>query len=118
MVGRGHRAQSPVEHIDDQASGAIEDPDARRAVRARRPTPERIARVEVRVDGVEKRLERMDGKLDGIVEYAARADAERERRSAADAVALERRRKFLLSLISALGAAAALVIGAFAKGCL
>lgn len=102
QAARRAREAAAPEFVDEEATGRYEGPDLQR-IRERRPTPQRIARVEVRVDTLEKSVARMDGKLDAIVDYAARADAERERRSKAEADALERRRRYSIRLIKALG---------------
>ena len=96
---------------EEECTGRYEGDDLAR-IRARRPTPERIAKLEAKHDSLALTVSRMDGKLDTLVDLAAKSDAERERRSAADAVALERRRKHAIAVIGALGTAIAAVVGA------
>jgi hypothetical protein len=102
----------PTEAFDDP-TGQHEGEELAR-LRARRLTPERIARLETKHDTLALEVARMAGTLDAVHTFAVKADAERERRAAADERALERRRKFTLALISTLGVALAAVIAAFA----
>lgn len=119
---RNRDVRVPKEAVPDfvveEATGRLEGEQLRFA-RSRRPTPERISKVETRQDKLESSLAetreqvaRMDGKLDTLVTLASKADAERERRVAAEAVALEKRRKHTIAIISALGVAIAGIVAA------
>lgn len=74
----------------------------------------RIDLLENRLSVTEKTVARMEGKVDTLIDYAAKSDAERERRAAADAVAEERRRKYVIALIGAIGAAIAGIVAVMA----
>jgi hypothetical protein len=104
----------PNEFRDEPATGRIDiTPEELQRIRARRPTPERISKLEAKHDALALSVAKMDGKIDALHGYAVKADAERERRAAADAVALERRRKHAIALITALGGAIAAIVAAW-----
>lgn len=99
--------------VEEEGTGRHEGEDLQR-IRRGRTTQKRFEHVEERLDKLEPAVARMDGKIDTMLEYAVKADAERERRSAADSLALERRRKYIIALIGAIGAAVALIVAALA----
>jgi hypothetical protein len=109
------------ESWDEPATGRVDlSPDELARIRSRRPTPERVSKLEVRVDVLHKELieTRLDvrgvgSQVKTILDYAVKAEAERERRAVADVVALERRRKFIIGLIGALGTAVAAIVTAW-----
>lgn len=104
-------------YVEGEATDRLEGHDLDTA-RDSRPPMSRLGHVERRVDKVERAVEvgfaRTDAKLDTMLELAAKAEAERERRIKADAEALERSRKHRIALIGALGTAAAGIIAALA----
>ncbi len=134
-----HRAasQGVPGFVDEEFTGRYEGEDLAR-LRARRPTPERVSRLEKRVDKLDKDMAvgfaESKTRLDTLLELATKAEAERERRAAADAAAavakaaadhaaavakaaadaaaLDQRRKHTIALIGALAGAAAIVIAA------
>lgn len=139
-IGAAERRRIRLEGIPIQADPEETSPhqtdEERASIRRKRPTQERIEKLEVKHDVLSAAIAatqmthaRMDGKLDTLVELAAASAAERERRAGADAEAAtkraadekdatERARKHLIALIGALAAGAAIVIAAMAQGCL
>ncbi len=120
--------------IDDDATGRhdrgeLNDEELSLA-RGKRPTHVRIGKVENKVDGVIAVTNTMTGKLDTLVELAAAAAVEREKRAAAEererdkraaAEAVERteaakerdsKRKYVIALIGAVATAAVAIIAA------
>ena len=126
---RTEKHAAPVEFVSEEATGKYEGAELQR-IRARRPTPERISKVEVRQDKVEvtltefrvettERLSKLEGKIDTVVDLATRAEAERARRSELDALERERKRRMVVPTIKAVAAAIALIIAALVgKGAL
>lgn len=112
----------PEETWDEPATGRVDiTPEELRRIRQRRPTPERLDKLETKHDELGKEVStirtdvaHMKGRVETLVEYAAKAEAERERRAAADVAAEERRRKHVIALIGALGAAIAGIVTALA----
>jgi hypothetical protein len=104
--------------VEPEATGNYEGEELAR-IRAHREPPERMAHLERRVDRLDKDMAvgfaESNTRLDTLLELAAKAEAERERRSAADHAHEERRRKYVLALIGALAAAAAVVLPALAR---
>lgn len=123
-------ASGVPESWDDDCTGKYEEGEAlqrAREERAARDPAGRIAKLEAGhkelagvVTGVRVDVGKMTGKIDTMLDYASKADTERERRAKADAVsaavAVERRRKYVIALISALGTAVAVVAAAMAGG--
>lgn len=118
LAARRERDAAPLPFECEEATGRYEGAELAR-IRASREPGERFAKIETRVDKLERDVAvgfaSSHTKLDTMLGYAAAADAERERRHKADALALERRRKHVIALIGALGAAVALVIAALVK---
>jgi hypothetical protein len=112
-VSKATPASGIPETAWDDPTGQLEGEQLAR-VRSLRQPDDRIAKVEVRVDQLTTTVARMDGKIEAIHSFAVKADAERERRSQADALALERRRKHTIALISALGVSVAGIVAALA----
>lgn len=112
----------PVEFSDEPITGVYEGEELERA-RRRRPTPMRIARLEERVDKLDRAMAvgfaESKATLSTLLDYAAKADAERERRAQADADRerdeADRRRKHQIAMIGAVAAAAAVVIAALMR---
>ena len=92
--------QTPVggvpSFVVEECTGKYEGADLQ-AIRSRRPTPERIRRLEDKHDALDRVVIRMDSKLDTLKEMADAAAAERESR-----------RRHLPATIKALGYAVAL----------
>lgn len=120
----------PVDEFADEPVTGVLDGDDLAVARQRRPTPQRIARLELRVDKLDRAMAvgfaESKATLATLVDYAAKAEAERERRAKlereaaekAEAAAVaesERRRKHQIALIGALAAAAAVVIAALMR---
>jgi|ERR1043165_2466728 uncharacterized coiled-coil protein SlyX len=111
--------------VEEECTGKYEGEELAR-IRARRPTPERISKVEVRIDDIDSTLvqtvkslaetretvARIDGKMDALLDLGAKAEQERQARHAADIAAAESRRKFVIALIGALGTAVAAIVTA------
>lgn len=56
---RRHQSQAIPDEVSDMVTGVVDDPDARAAARGKRPTDQRVARLEVRADGIEDKLDRI-----------------------------------------------------------
>jgi hypothetical protein len=98
----------PEETWDEPATGRVDLTAGELAnIRARRPTPERISRLEVKHDALALTVAKMDGKIDALLDLGAKAEQERQARHAADIAAEERRRKHTIALIGAIGTAIA-----------
>lgn len=112
-------------YIDHDTTGQCETPLEVQEMRGRRTIDQRIERLEVKSDTHGEVIARMDGKLDTLVDLAAKSDAERERRAAADAVALAakqarqelelgNKRKHTIAIITAVAAGAGTIVAALA----
>ena len=104
--------------VDDEITGRHEGAELR-SLRARRPTDQRIERLEEKHDDllvVVTRIEvshgEMTGKLDTLVSLAGAAAVEREKRAELDAQERERARTHIVPIIKAVGIALALIAAA------
>ncbi len=115
MSARRARDAAASTFGDDEVTGQYEGEELHR-MRARRPTVERIQRLEDKHDATLATVNKMSGKLDTLLELAgAEADARTER-AKAEAVERESRRKYIVPIITAVGIAAAAVAAAALHG--
>jgi len=105
-----HRRGVPS-FVAEEGTGRHEGEELQR-IRSNRPTPVRFKKVEERQDKFELKLVELGSKVDTLLDYAAKADAERIRRAEMDAVALERKRKHTIAIITTLGVAIAAIVAA------
>lgn len=114
-------ADPVVEFVSEECTGRYEGEDLQR-VRARRPTPERIARLELKHDRLAEVVTDVRVDVKTLLVLAEESKAERERRVAmeeqAQTLALAKRKTWP-AIIKAIGAALALIIAALVgKGAL
>lgn len=108
---REREAVPYVVETSDEISGHY-DVEERAQMRARRPTAQRLAILEVKHDELALTVAGMDGKVTAILEYSAKADAAREKQEQAKAVDRASARAQIVPVIKALGIALALVAAA------
>lgn len=112
-------AREGVPHIvTDDVTGQYTG-DELKEHRAKRPTDQRVAHLEIKHDTLAATVVRievaqglMTGKVDTILDFAAKADAEREARAQRDAVEREAKRLHIVPIIKAIGIALAVIAAA------
>ncbi len=95
----------------EDATGNYEGPELH-AIRARRPTPLRIAHLERRVDDHGLKLAGVDSKLDTLVDLAGAERDARQARAIEDERRAALRGKWIIALITAVGVAVAAIVAA------
>jgi hypothetical protein len=104
---------SGVPDFADEEGTGKHDGEELDAIRANRPPPKRFEKLEKRQDKFEIRLEKLDTKVDTLLDLATKAEAERMRRSEQDAKERELRRKHVIAIITAIGIALATILAVF-----
>jgi hypothetical protein len=119
MVSRRERAAGAVSNVVDEEITGRHEGAMLHSLRARRPTDQRLERLEDKHDGlvvIVTRIEvshgEMTGKLDTLVDLAGAAAVEREKRAELEAAERERARKHIVPIIKAIGIALALIAAA------
>lgn len=107
---RRDRTAAPHE-VQQEVTGQFEGEELREA-RGRRPTNERLERLEEKGDRTAALIERFDSKLDTIIALGERSEAERKRRSDMDAAERAAKRSMVVPVIRAIGIAVAIIIAA------
>lgn len=123
LVGRRRTTPAAVPtYVCTDVTGQYEGEELQ-AQRAKRPTAERVARLENKHDALvatvgELRTEaaKMSGQLDTLVTLAAEERDARAAREAREAAEREAKRKHVVPIITAIGVAVAAIIGAILGG--
>ena len=118
MAARRERAEPVSNVVDEEITGRHAGAELH-SRRARRPTDQRLERLEDKHDDlvvIVTRIEvshgEMTGKLDTLVDLAGAAAVEREKRAELEAAERERARKHIVPIIKAIGVALALIVAA------
>ncbi len=118
MATRRARSEAVPVTFDDELTGQHEGEELRR-MRAKRPTDQRLQRLEDKHDELRDIVTRievthgeMNGKLDTIVDMAGAEAVARTARAEAEAAERERRRTHIVPVIKAIGVAIAMIVAA------
>ncbi len=118
IAARRTRDAAVPESFEDEVTGAHAGDDLKR-LRARRPTDQRLERLEDKHDELRDIVTRievshgeMNGKLDTIVDLAGAEAVARTARAEAEAAERERRRTHIVPVIKAIGVAIAMILAA------
>jgi hypothetical protein len=108
-----------VEFIPEEVTGVYEGEELAR-FRSRRPTDERIGRVEVKLDRGDERLgaleqtvAKMDGKLDTVLDFIK---SDRDNTHQTERIRIGSRAKVIIAIVGAIGTAIG-VVGTMLAGC-
>lgn len=108
----GHPIVPPHEFGEDDPITGQYEGEALDQMRRKRPTLARIGHLEKKHDELHGTVLRMDGKLDGVHDFMARADAAREALAKREQARRDARGKWILAVITALGVAVAAIAAA------
>ncbi len=118
IAARRVRSDAVPVTFDDELTGQHEGEELRR-MRAKRPTDQRLQRLEDKHDELRDIVTRievthgeMNGKLDTIVDMAGAEAVARTARAEAEAAERERRRTHIVPIIKAIGVAIAMIMAA------
>ncbi len=113
MRGRAERERHrspalgvPNRPLVEEVTGNHESPEELQRWRAKRLTHDRLDKIEPKLDAHGLAIAGMVGKLDTILSYATKSDE-----------AAEKRRKYIVPTITAIGVAIAGIVAAMAHGC-
>lgn len=111
IEARRERDQAIPAFVEDEVTGQYQG-DELKAMRSKRPTNQRLSRLEQKHDDLSRDVSEIKGGVGAILKLSAEAADAREKREQREAVERASRRVQVVPIIKALGVAIALVLAA------